>query len=767
MHGSQLPAVNAGRQVTVYNPYVLPESDNTDLDLRQIWYIIKRYRWLILSVVAVSVVTTLIITLTMRPVYRAAALVELKPNPAVISFDSVGRNSRDAEAFRNTQMNIMSSEAVTQRVISAMDLDENPEFTGVVKQRGFVAVIDATKRGMASLLGIVKAALSPLDAADNVEAGGDQTDVTQEVPDERAILNRYMGRLDIRRIEDSDLVRVSIESFDPRTAANLANAHTHEYIRFIDERRFNSTSSAKKYLQGQIEKAETDLEASEKALTDFARQNNIVDVEDRGNVMQRQFEDLSRALTDKRQERIMAEIAYMQAQEGDLESLPTVLDNQLIKTLRQQYAGMRAEYQEMSRIFKDTYPRMQQLMSGMNDIKSTLREESENLVLGLRKRYDQLTSQEQELAQQMEEQRTALLDLKERAISYNILKREWEANRELYTGLLDRQKDFSVASGMEFDDASIVDKAVTPTSKHKPDNVKNVTVAGVFGAVGGMGIAFLLAFLDNTFKTREELEQTLGIPFMGIVPKLGVAEKSSRLVPTALISAYQPANSIAEAIRSIRTGVLFSRPEHVPKTILVTSTTSGEGKSTISMNLALILAQSGSRVLIVDADLRKPVIGKWLKIETDVGLAEYLNGKDVDIIKATSFENLYAVAAGANCGRPTDLLASLRMRDYLNAMSERFDFVIIDGPPCLGVADSLLLSAKVDGTLLVVKASSTEKHVVAETVNRLRMVNAPLIGSILNCVDLRQPEYGHYGKYYGYGDDSSNGAMIRHPGETA
>lgn len=767
---SRLPAVTAGHQVSVYNPYILPKQDNADLDLRQIWNIIRRYRWLILSIVAVSVITTLILTLMMRPVYRATALVELKANPAVISFESAGRNTRSPEAFRNTQMNIMRSEAVTQRVISEMELAEDPEFTGDLQQRGMDLAIRTVKREISRVLATVISGLSPSDAAEtSVKKEAtieDSAYITSEARSERAILNRYMGKLDIELVQDSDLVRVSFESFEPRTAAAVANAHTQEYIRFIDERRFNSTSSAKKYLQKQIEEAEVNLEASEKALNDFARHHNIVDVEDRGNVMQMGFEDLSRSLTEKRQERIMAEIAYKQAQDGDLESLPAVLDNQLIRDLRQRYADVRAEYQEMSRIFKDTYPKMEQLNSRMNDIRSTLQEESQTLVLGLKKRYEQLMDQEQELSIQLSEQRTSLLDLKERAISYNILKREWEASRELYTGLLDRQKDFSVASGMEFDDASIVDKAVTPTSKYKPNNVKNVSMASVFGLVGGLGVAFLLAFLDNTFKSREELEQALGIPFMGIVPKLGTAN-DSHLVPTALISAYQPSNSIAEAIRSIRTGVLFSRPEHVPKKILISSTTSGEGKSTIATNLALILAQSGSSVLIIDADLRKPVIGKWLNVESSVGLAEYLNGKDVDIIKATSFDNLFAVPAGGYCSRPTDLLASTRMRDYLDTVSDRFDFVLIDGPPCLGVADSMLLSAKVDGTLLVVKAGSTEKHVVAETVNRLRMVNAPLIGSILNYVDLDQPEYGHYGRYYGYGDDASRTEMVRHREEAA
>lgn len=776
-----LPAPNNGRQVAVYNPYTLPDRDSDQLDLRRIWHIIKRYRWLIISVVAVSVITTVILTMMMRPVYRATVLVELKPNSPVLSFESNRGNRRDAREFRNTQANILQSEAVNKRVIQNMELFNEPEFTGEIKQRGLSAGVRMLKQSVSGLTAAMANTLSLSDAAGgastdtaagssrkaaglsappSIGGGGDaasgagepgpESEITQEDRSDRAILSRYASKLNVEQVQDSDLLRVSFESFSPRMAADLANHHTEEYIRFIDERRFNSTSSAKSYLEEQIQEAEKGLEESEKTLHQFAREHNIVDVEDRGNVMQGRFEDLSRALTETRRNRIMAEVEFRQAQESDVESLPSVLASDIIRNLRQQYADLRAQYQEMSQVYKDNYPKMQQLRSRMDDVKATLEEESVKLVMSLRMKYEQLRDQEEELAGQLEQQRTQLLDLKERAISYNILKREWEANRELYSGLLERQKDFSVASGLEFNDASIVDRAEVPTSKFKPDVVKNASMAGVFGLVSGMGLAFLLAFMDTTFKSREELEQALNIPFLGLVPKLK-SGKEARDVPTALISAYQPANAMAEAIRSIRTGVLFSRPEHVPKKILVTSTTSGEGKSTIALNFALILAQSGSRVLIIDADLRKPVIGKWLNARPAFGLSDYLSGKDVDIVNPTSFENLSVIAAGSPAARPTDLLGSMRMGEFLKTVSEQFDFVIVDGPPCLGVADSMLLSTKVDGSLVVVKASSTEKHVVAETVNRLRMVNAPLIGSILNLVDLDTPEYSYYGKYYGYG----------------
>lgn len=759
VNSGHLPvSANGRKQIAVYDPYTVVQPESDGLDLHGLWRIIKRYRWLIFSVFAVSTASALILTMTMRPVYRATALVELKPNPAVITFDSVGRNLRDAIAFRNTQISILKSEAITTRVIDAMDLAEEPEFTGEVGQRDLGMVIRTVKGGITAAVRSLIASVLPTDAANDSETtSGSRSGVSFMTPEElkeREIIRLYQSKLNITQVQDSDLVHVSFESFDPRRAAELANAHSREYIRFIDERRFNSTSSAKEYLEEKIKEAEAELQASEKALTAFARHNNIVDVEDRGNVMQQAFENLSRALTETRQNRIMAEFEYRQARQSNIETLPSVLANSMIQELRRRYADIRAEYREMSPLYKDAYPRMKQLKARKEDLESTLKEEGEKLVAGLKKQYEQLMNQEQTLGDEITKKRTELLDLKERAVSYTILKREWEANRELYVGLLEKQKDFSVASGMEFNDAAIVDKAVTPTEKHSPDNLKNVSYAAVFGIVGGVGIAVLLTFLDSTFNTRDELEEALGIPLMGFVPKIRDADK--QLVPLALMSAYQPDDVIAEAVRSIRTGVVFSRTENIPKKILVTSAKRDEGKSTIASNLALILALSGSNVLLVDADLRNPVLSKWLNIESGSGLAEYLNGMNGEVVASTPFANLSAVPAGRNRAGTADLLASVRMHDYLETVSERFDFVIVDGPPCLGVADSMLLGPKMDGVLLVVKAADTERNVVCETVNRLRMVNAPLIGSVLNFVDLNQPEYVHYREQYGYGNESGH-----------
>jgi capsular exopolysaccharide synthesis family protein len=753
-HGrDNLPVPSNAPEMIVYDPYTQRDWKDDGFDLKRIWQIIVRYRWLILSVAAVSVFTTMVATLMMRPVYSASAVIEVKPNQGVIEFGNLQRFRVDAHEFRNTQVNILESDFLAKYVISELDLAGDPEFNGELEQHGLVMVADILKETVQFGISTVWAAVQGLadPASGESSTGQIESNDSPEAVKQRMLIERYQDKLEVREVGNSDLLRITFESFIPRKAADLANAHTRAYMETSDERRFNSTSSAKNYLQQEIARAQSNLETSERELHAFARENDIIDVEDRSNVMEGRLEELNSALTKTRQERITAQVEFEQARQGELSSLPAVLDNDLISRLRDQYANLQAQYQEMSKTFKDTYPRMQQLKSRMNNIKASLEEESRALVGGLKNRWEQLAKQEDKLVAELAKERSKMLDLKERAISYNILKREWEANRELYAGLLDKQKDFSVASGMEINNASIIDEAMVPVDKEGPNTTRNATMAGVFGLMGGMGIAFLLAFLDNTFKTREELERSLDMPFLGIMPKVG---SNAGNAPIPLLSGYEPSSSIAEASRTIRTNVLFSRPHDVPKKILVTSTASGEGKTTVAINLALVLAQNGSSVLIMDADLRRPAVSNLLGVQDSTGIADYLRGKNREIIKSTSFKNLYCVPSGERCGNPTDLLGSTKMDNCLDKLSSRFDFVILDAPPCLGLADSMILSAKVDGVLVVVKAGSTERGAAEETIKRLRIINAPLIGSVLNWVDLQQPEYGYLRTYYACGENA-------------
>lgn len=745
----------------LYDPYARRDSMDDEFVLRDLWRIVRKYRWLIGSVVVVSVIAAAVVTLMTRPVYRSSVIVEVTPNEQLVEFDNVARRRIDERSYLSAQQAVMESRNVALSVIDALDLENDPEINGQLTQRGLGTVYGAVK----SLVRSAWASLSEgsavagdvdtqRDGAPNEEArepGGSYDEKGQavsyqtEAVDDKHV-RRYLDRVSVERVGGANLLRMNVDSFDPQKATQMAETHLNAYLQESRRRRFESTSAAKQFLQRQLVQAERNLEESEHALNQFARKYNIVDIEDYSNVLEVRLESLNGALTAARQDRIKIGAQYEEAKKGDIEALPAILDSGLLSKMREDYVALRAEYRKLGTFFTDNYPQMQQLQSKLQDLKASLNEESRSVLEKLNTQRLQLMSEEKELARQIEEQRSKLLDLKDHTVSFNTLKREWEANKQLYGGLLDKLKDISVVNGMELNAVSVVDRK--PAIKRYPDTRKHIAFGGALGVFGGLGIAFLLAFMDNTFKTRRELVRALGFPYLGFIPEIPRRDRSG-IVNMGLVVEYEPRSAMADAMRSIRTTLLFSQRESSPKKILVTSTTSGEGKSVIASNLALSLARHKKRVLLVETDLRRPTLSACFNVESTPGLAEYLTGRSSNVVKETGFENVFCIPAGGEVDCSTDLLASERMDDYLEALSCEFDFVILDGMPVMGLADSLILSAdKVDGVVFVVKAGSTNKDAVEESAERLRSIRANVIGTVLNCVDTDQQEYFYYMNTY-------------------
>lgn len=735
----------------IYDPYARREWTEDEFLLRDLWRIVSRYRWLIASVFVVSVATAFILTLIVRPVYRTSIVVEIAPNERLVEFDNVKQPRIDERTYLEAQQNILTSRNIARAVIEDLNLEADPEINGEVSQRGPGSLYSAAKA-------LVVEALSTLSEGAAVaayltewsEGDGHSNPLPGEVANrpgsEDGLVRRYLDRLSVDRVGQSNLLQMNMESFEPDKATRLADAHVEAYIRSSRQRRFNSTSGAKEFLQQQIIQAEANLEESEQGLNRLARRHNIVDVDDLSNVIETRLEDLNRTLTETRKERIAVEAEYEQARKGNVHALPVVLDDALLSRLREEYLTLKSEYVKLSAMYKDGYPRMRQLQAKIQDVKTTLEQEIRNTVEGLNTRLEQLSAEEQQLAEQIESQRSKLLDLNEHSVSINIMKRDWDANKQLYSGLLEKLKDVSVVNGMELNTISVVDRI--PATKSYPNVRKRIAFGGVLGLFGGFGIAVLLTFMDNTFRTRKELMRVLDFPFLGLVPKIPVREQS-RVVPLSILAEHDPQSIMSDAMRAIRTTLLFSRPSSPSKMFLVTSTTSGEGKSVIATNLALSLARNDKRVLLVETDFRRPALAACLDVPNVPGLSEYLEGKTEDAVKETEFANVFCVPGGAFVEHATDLLASEKMGQYLDGLSYEFDFVILDGLPVIGLADSLILGAdKVDGVIFVVKAGSTGREAVEESAERLRAINAPVAGSILNCVDMSQQGYSYYADVY-------------------
>ena len=747
-----------GSQLGNYYGYAAEAMDDDGLDLKEIWRIISKHRRTIMLFTAIVLMTTLAATLMMRPVFMATAVIEVSPNNRnIVRFQNVDEVDSNPWTYQQTQARIIQSESVAQAVVDRLDLESNPLFTGEQEERGLISGLrQIASQFISPLLAGIRSLLTGNQVSEtDSKVANDPLRKSELAPEAQDLAYSVLGGLSVIPVRDSNLFEVSYESYDPVLAAAISNAVVEEYIRLSGERRFQSTGGAKAYLESEIERVQGRLESSEKELNEFARKNQVVDLEDKNNIIATRLQDLNQSLTEVKSERITAESLYRQAQQVNIDTLPTVLENDLIKALKANYTSLRSEYASMSRIYKPKYPKLQQIGSQLADVRASLEQEVANIKTSLQVSYEQLQDKEQLLEQAVDQQKNQLLVLQDRAIQYNILKREWETNKELYSGLLERMKEVGVAAGMELDNVAIIDKAVIPTDPYKPSLRRNMMIALMLGLMGGVGLAFLLAFLDNTVRTSEEVERLVRLPSLGLVPKVNTKTLPAE-VSLDLLAHQMREKDLAEAMRSIRTSLMFSTADGLPKTLAVTSSSPAEGKSMTAINLSIVLAQSGASVLLIDADLRAPRLHKVFKFPRGPGLTDYLVKGELHLMEDTGIEHLTLMTSGTSPPNPAELLGSSAMDHLLEGLSEKFDYVLVDSAPVMGLADPIVLSTKVKGVLMVVAAGKISKGALKEAVKRLRSVNAPMTGVVLNQIQPDSSEYGYYSRYYyNYGTEQS------------
>ena len=430
-----------------------------------------------------------------------------------------------------------------------------------------------------------------------------------------------------------------------------------------------------------------------------------------------------------------------------------MIGNSNIRPLQQQKAQLQGTYQQKLQTFKPDYPEMQQLKGQIDELDRQIAQETSGVRASVRAEYSAAATQERMLMGQIASLRTQALDVDGRSIQYNILKREVDTNRQLYDGLLQRYKEVGVAGDVRANNISIIDRAEVPRWRFKPNLTLNLAIGLLLGGMLGVLVAFLLEFLDDTLKTPDDIEQKLRLAVLGIIPKLGPKQNLQEV-------AIDPRSAFSEAYRSVRTALQFSTDHGVPRTLLVTSAGPGEGKSTTALALARNFAQLGKRVLLIEADLRNPSLHRTLGLQGQgVGLSNLLAGAATladSTLDAGDDGHLKVILAGPLPPNPAELLSGSKLVSALTIACERYDQIIIDGPPVLGLADAPILSNVVDGTLLVVNSSKTKIGAAQAALKRLLAARARVVGALLSKYDARTAGYGYgsgyqYDSYYAYG----------------
>lgn len=726
---------------------VRPEEEqlgDDSLTLTDIGRIILKHKWTLLTVIALACAVAAIRTFLSTPIYRSTVILQIeRATPQVVRFEKdpdQERGNSDDVSMR-TQQELLKSRSLAERVIDELRLDQSVP-------SGAIAAVKPAPDGTS---GTEDHRTDYLDRLINGYRKMTHPSVKNaEVLGREAVINKFINSLTVEPVRASRLVKVHVDNTDPALAARIANSTVQSFIAMGMERRLEASSYAKSFLEDQIKQMKAKLEESERKLNTYAQANQILTLDDKTSAINQTYTDFASALAKAEQERIKAEAIVAEVKRNP-EASVAVVENKTIQAYKERRAKLQIEYQENLRIFKPDFPKMQQIKAQITEIDTQIKEEVGNVLGSMQAVRDAAAKQEDLLREKVSQTRKQVMTTQEHGIDMNLLKREVDTNRQLYDSLLQRFKELGVSGNVVANNISVVDAAEPALFPYKPNLLANLLVGLVAGVLLGAAIVVALEVMDDSIKYPDEVERLLGLPLMGIIPKLGRKRSSSK--PVAMEVHEDPRSTMAEAYRSVRTALQFSTAEGAPKRLVITSTTRNEGKSTTSLALAINFAQMGQRVLLIDGDMRNPTIHKLLGIPNDFGLSNLLSSdnRGDKMITPTVVPNLSVLTAGPIPPNPVDLLTGPKLLLLLNITAALgIDYVIVDAPPMLGLADSVVLGNQLQNILYVVQASSTRKTQIKNALRRLRQAGLVPRGVVLTQT-LQHAMPQDYESYYGYG----------------
>ena len=724
-----------------------------DVHLKDYLRIVKKRQWVIITFFVVVVVSVTISSFLQAPVYKATARVLIeKDSPNVLSFQEVmALDGADIDYYQ-TQYTILKSRTLAKKVLEELGLLQQALET---QPTGFS--IRRMLSGALTLIGLKKP----------------PSEETQLRIKEQQAIDRFLNRtIRIEPIKGSRLVDVSAFSTDSVLAMKIANTLVATYIKQNLEAKLSASQDAVGWLEEQLEDSQVKVAESEASLLDYKEEHGIISFADRQNIVMQKLSELNTAVNNARIKRIAVEMQYKQVQDylvaaetestaaavEKLESLSQVINNPLIQKLKVELSSLESELSELLKKFRRKHPNVIAVKSQIASIRERINAEVRQIITSFRNDYDLALAQEQEMMAALEEQKLEALELNQKAVAYNVLEREAESNKRVYDTLLQRTKETSVTEQLETSNIRVIDPATIPNYPVAPRKKLNIFLAMVVGLTLGVALSFFFEYIDNSVKTPEDIKHYLNIPFLGFIPKVSYngqtpSDRKERH-PADTVVALDPKSTVSEAYRSLRTNVMFSSLERGP-VMLVTSAGPAEGKSITVANLAITMAQSGSKTLIIDCDLRKPRMHRIFNIPGNRGgfteMIAHLGEKGTKVtVKRTKITNLDIIPCGKIPPNPSELLSSERAKVLIDALSKKYDKILIDSPPINVVTDPVILSQIVGGVIIVIKAGETGRDVIRRARDQILNVNANLIGGVLNSVDMQKDSYYYYSYYHNY-----------------
>ena len=727
-------------------PAVVYEADGRHLvDYLRVLY---RRRWLAGAVFLIVFISAFLHAVTATPIYEATARLQIETEtPNVVNFREVVSDVRPMSRleFYRTQYEILGSRSLARTTLDRLALWDEPLFTADAEQAfNPVAWAVGAVRGAVSFpLRFASSTLAPEPAADGGAAA-------RETRAESRAINRFLARLAVVPVRDSRIVDVSFRSPSPSLSADVANTLALAYIDQNLDFRLTSSQDASGWLRQRLDEQRGVLEAAELAMQRYRETHGAVSLDDQQNVVGQELADLNEAATRATTERITAETRYreLRAVQDDPEALdrfPEIVGNVYIQQRKLGLADLQRQEAGLAEELGDLHPDLIAIRSAVRDAEAGLRAEVAKIVDAVRTDFEIARSQEQQLQDALQLQTVEALALDRAGIEYGVLTREADSARRIYESLLSRADETGITSELQSSSVRIVDAAESPLWPALPRRGRT-TLFGLFGGLfAAVGLVFFVDYLDSRLKTPDDVREFLRQPYLGMLPKVerDVSERGKLRLASAA-----PEN-FASAVRTICTSVVFSSAEEGCREVVVTSAEPGEGKSVLSCNLAVAIAQAGQRVLLVDADFRRPQAHEFWDAAVAPGLSDVLVGQAeaAAVVRQSDVDGLSLLTAGTRSPNPTALLASSRLESVLASLHEQFDWMVFDTPPVLPIADATICAHRAHAVVFVADVSATSRRTAAAALERLAGAGARIAGIVLNRVELElHPHY--YSRYY-------------------
>jgi len=691
------------------------------------------------------VVTAMMVqTYSTIPVYQTSAAIQIDDERST-SVSNLGVNDptwwQESGPYYRTQYQVIQSRELARRVVRRLHLENNPDFNGNAPQpRDPITLV---RQARASASAWVRALVTrPTEAAKPAPA-------PDETAQEAGLISAFLSGVQVRPIGDTRVVNIVYTHTNLQFTALAANTIAEEYTAQNLDLRLQNTGKTLEWVNAELEKATGKVKASEDALTGYREQNNAQSLDDRQNIVVNRLTSLNETVTAKRTERQQKETLYNQVRNADpttdsADGYPLIGNNPSVVQAQSNLAALKTERATLAQTYGPDAPKMKDIEAKIDAATKLLIAERRRVIDNARNDYEAARAQELSFTSDLERAKLDSMDLDRKSGNYKILQRDYDANQDLFKSLLEQQKNLTVVANSRANNVRLMDRAEIPSAPIAPNPRRDWLTAILAGLTIAFGLAFGIEYLDDSVKTPEDVTRRLKLPLLGLVP----AVRGQR-VP--VLTETVP-HDFGESFRSLRTSLVFTSGSEGTRVIAVTSSQPLEGKTTTAANLALALALGGSRVLLIDADMRRPGLHKTIGVQNNAGLSHLLVGQSRvrEVIQRTTEPNLFVISAGRTPPNPSELLASERMKAFITNLAHGpFDWVVIDTPPVLAVTDAVIIAQRVAGVVFVIGSEMTRRVHAERALETLQNGRVRGIGVVLNRVDFDRNKY-YYSRYYGY-----------------